>query len=197
MSDSFEADPAVTGRIAPLIRELLVAVGEDPDRTDLQKTPARVGDAWQEFTRGYAQNPVALLQEGAFDDDAQGLVVVRDIELFSLCEHHLVPFFGRAHVGYVPDGKVVGLSKIGRAVDALARRLQVQERLTAEVCQALTEAVAPKGVAVVIEAQHLCMMMRGSQKTQSSVITSQATGILQHDSAARAEFNARISLPEE
>ena len=143
------------------VRRLLLGVGEDPDRQGLAQTPARVVRSLDFLTEGYAGDPVATLREAVFNDEADQMIVVKDLEFYSLCEHHLLPFYGRAHVAYLPDGKIVGLSKIGRVLDILARRLQVQERLTSQVAEAVDEAVSPKGVGVVMEAYHLCMMMRG------------------------------------
>ena len=155
-----------------LYRELLVRIGEDPTRDGLMRTPERMEKSMQFLTRGYAMNVTDVLHEALFDVDYDEMVIVKDIEFFLMCEHHLLPFFGKAHIAYVPNGKVIGLSKIPRLVDVFARRLQVQERLTTQIGEAITDAIHPQGVAVILEAQHLCMMMRGVEKQHSSTVTS-------------------------
>jgi GTP cyclohydrolase I len=177
------SDP-IEGLIASLLKEL----GEDPGRSGLTQTPARFARAMRFFTQGYTQDPVRILNNALFDVDYDEMVVVKDIDFYSLCEHHLVPFFGRAHVAYIPDGKVVGLSKIPRLVDMLARRLQVQERMTTQIAETLGEVLRPKGVGVVVEAIHLCMMMRGVEKQNSSAITSSLHGEFETDPKTRSEF---------
>jgi GTP cyclohydrolase I len=174
--------------IANHIREVLGELGEDIERDGLQKTPLRVAAAMRFFTSGYEQDPVATLNGALFDVDYDEMVLVKDIDFYSLCEHHMVPFFGRAHVGYIPNGKVVGLSKIPRLVDMFARRLQVQERLSTEIAGVLDRVLQPRGVGVVIEAKHLCMMMRGVEKQNSFAITSSLRGEFNSDPKTRAEF---------
>ena len=164
------------------------AVGEDPKRDGLKRTPERYAKAFMFLTDGYRKTPEEIVGKGVFEDDCQEMVIVKDIEFYSLCEHHLVPFFGRAHVAYIPNGKIVGLSKIARLVDLYARRLQVQERMTREIGQALNKILKPQGVAVLIEASHLCMMMRGVEKENSKTITSNMVGIFRDDSKTRSEF---------
>jgi GTP cyclohydrolase I len=167
---------------------LLKEIGEDPTRGGLAKTPGRVAEALRFFTRGYEQNPQEVLGEALFDVSYDEMVLVKDIEFYSLCEHHLLPFMGRAHVAYIPNGKVLGLSKIPRLVEMFARRLQVQERLTVEIADTIEKELNPRGVAVVIEAIHLCMMMRGVEQQNSFAITSSLKGVFQSDSKTRAEF---------
>jgi GTP cyclohydrolase I len=174
--------------IARLVRELLQEIGEDSARDGLQQTPSRVAKALRFFTRGYQENPREVLGEALFDVSYDEMVLVKDIEFYSLCEHHLLPFFGRAHVAYIPNGKVLGLSKIARLVEIFARRLQVQERLTVEVAQTIDTELSPRGVAVVVEAMHLCMMMRGVEQQNSFAITSSLRGLFQSDSKTRSEF---------
>jgi GTP cyclohydrolase I len=185
-------DPKAVARIAGHYREILSAIGEDPDREGLAKTPERVAKALQFLTHGYDLDPDAILRSAMFREEYRQMVIVKDIEVYSLCEHHLLPFFGKAHVAYIPDGQIVGLSKIPRVVDAFARRLQVQERLTVQIRDCIQEALRPLGVAVVIEAQHLCMQMRGIQKQHSVAATSAFTGEFEHD-RTRAEFMRLIS----
>ena len=175
-----------------LIREFLVALGEDPDREGLQRTPRRVAEAYEFLTRGYSQNIDEILNDAIFTEKYNEMVVVRDIDLYSLCEHHLLPFYGKCHVAYVPDGKIIGLSKIPRIVEMFARRLQVQERLTQEVADCLERALAPKGVAVVTEAYHLCMAMRGVEKQNAHAVTSAMHGIFLKDYRTRDEFMGHI-----
>ncbi|TVR82447.1 MAG: GTP cyclohydrolase I FolE [Saprospirales bacterium] len=166
---------------------IIRALGEDTERDGLVKTPERAAKAMQFFTKGYQEDPAAILRSALFDEDYSEMVIVKDIELYSLCEHHLVPFFGKAHVGYIPKGKIVGLSKMARIVDAFARRLQVQERLTHEILDCIQDTLHPYGAAVVIEARHMCMMMRGVQKQNSVTTTSAFTGIFKHVET-RSEF---------
>ncbi len=179
-------------QIEDAYRDILAFVGEDPGREGLLRTPHRVAEAMKFLTRGYAQDVQTLLNGAVFHEDYEDMVVVKDIEFYSLCEHHLLPFFGRAHVAYIPNGKIVGLSKIPRLVDMYSRRLQVQERLTTEIAQALEEALQPRGVAVVLEGSHMCMMMRGVEKQQSSMITSHVMGAFRTDRATRQEFMALV-----
>jgi GTP cyclohydrolase I len=171
-----------------LYRELLRRMGEDPERDGLLKTPERLEKAMGFLTRGYAMDVTEVLHDALFDVDYDEMVIVKDIEFYSQCEHHLLPFFGKAHVAYVPNGKVIGLSKIPRLVDVFARRLQVQERLTQQVGEAIQEAINPQGVAVILEAQHLCMMMRGVEKQHSFTVTSAMFGVFKSQLQTRNEF---------
>ncbi len=175
-------------RVEQLIRELLEALGEDPYREGLKDTPARVAKAYEFLLKGYQTDPGKILKQAVFDLDANNMIVVRDIEVYSLCEHHLLPFFGRCHIGYIPRGKVIGVSKLARLVDCYARRLQIQERLTQQIARAIRDAVNAEGVGVVIEAQHLCMMMRGVEKQNSLMTTSAVLGSFHESSATRNEF---------
>ncbi len=178
----------ITKVLSENFKVVLEQIGEDPNREGLQKTPERVAKAMQFLTHGYDLNPADILNQAIFHEDYSEMVIVKDIEVYSLCEHHMLPFFGKAHVAYIPDGKIVGLSKIPRVVDAFARRLQVQERLTLEIRDAIQEVLNPKGVAVVIEASHMCMQMRGVQK-QNSVTTSSAfIGLFMTNDSTRKEF---------
>jgi GTP cyclohydrolase IA len=174
------------------VRTLLAEIGEDPNREGLVRTPERVRRMYDELTSGYHVDPDALLNGACFNVDYDEMVVVRDIEFFSLCEHHLLPFIGRAHVGYLPRGRVVGLSKIPRIVDMYAQRLQVQERLTVQVADFLMERLEPKGVGCVIEATHLCTMMRGVRKQEATMVTSSMVGTFRRDAKTRAEFMGLI-----
>ncbi|MCB0809588.1 MAG: GTP cyclohydrolase I FolE [Flavobacteriales bacterium] len=186
-------EPAAIERIGGHYEDILKAIGEDPEREGLKKTPERVAKALQYLTHGYDLDPAAILRSAMFTEDYSQMVLVKDIEVYSLCEHHMLPFIGKAYVAYVPDGKIVGLSKLPRVVDAFARRLQVQERLTNEIRDCIQETLEPLGVAVVIEAQHLCMQMRGVQKQNSVTTTSAFTGIFLKDSKTREEFIKLIS----
>jgi GTP cyclohydrolase I len=170
------------------IRKMLVALGEDPDRQGLQKTPLRVEAAMRWLTRGYHHTVQEVVGQAIFNEPHENMILVRDIELYSMCEHHMLPFFGRAHVAYIPNGRIVGLSKIPRIVEVFARRLQVQERLTDQVADALMEVLTPLGAGVVIEASHLCMMMRGVEKQNSRTVTSALRGAFRDDSKTRGEF---------
>jgi GTP cyclohydrolase I len=183
--------PLAKASTEDLYRELLVRFGEDPSRDGLLQTPERVRKAMEFLTRGYAMDAAAILRGALFDVDYDEMVIVKDIEMFSLCEHHMLPFIGRAHVAYIPNGKVIGLSKIPRLVEVFGRRLQVQERLTREVADAIQDAIQPQGVGVVIEARHLCMMMRGVEKQQSSTVTSAMLGAFQQPQT-RHEFLSLI-----
>ncbi len=171
-----------------LVRQMLGELGEDPEREGLRETPERVDKAMRFLTRGYRESIDEVLNDALFTVDYDELVIVKDIEFYSLCEHHLLPFFGRCHVGYLPKNRVIGLSKIPRILDVLARRLQVQERLTQQVAETIRDAINPRGVAVVLEAQHLCMMMRGVQKRNSKMITSAMLGKFRDDQRSRIEF---------
>lgn len=174
--------------IAPLVRRWLEAAGENPDREGLAETPRRVADAWRDMTSGYGQDPEALLREAVFTVDANHMILVRDIEFYSLCEHHLLPFFGVCHIGYIPRGKVVGISKLARLTDVFARRLQIQERLTNQIARTIMDVLRPEGVGVIIEASHLCMMMRGVEKQNSRTVTSAMLGSFHASAATRNEF---------
>jgi len=174
--------------LEPLIKDLLSKIGEDPQREGLLKTPERVSKAYDFFTTGYSFDPDELLNRAIFKEKYDEMVLVKEIDFFSLCEHHLLPFFGRCHVAYVPDGKIIGLSKIPRLVEVMSRRLQVQERLTTQIANLLQDHLKPKGVAVVMEAQHLCMMMRGIQKLNSVAVTSSMLGTFRHNQDTRMEF---------
>jgi GTP cyclohydrolase I len=171
-----------------LLRELLLRMGENPDREGLLRTPDRVARSFGELTRGYHQTPAQVIGEGIFEEDCSEMVLVKDVEFYSMCEHHLLPFFGRVHVAYIPKGKIIGLSKIPRVVDVFSRRLQVQERMTQQIAQALEEALEPRGVGVVAHAHHLCMMMRGVEKQNSAAMTSCLLGAFRNDPMTRNEF---------
>ena len=179
-------------RIVELTRDLLMEIGEDANRDGLLKTPERVSQAWGDLTSGYRMDAAKLLNGALFDVTYDEMVIVKDIELFSLCEHHLLPFYGKAHVAYIPRNKVIGLSKVARLVDMFARRLQVQERLTRQVADAIHDAINPVGVGVVCEARHLCMMMHGVEKQHSSTITSAMLGDFRDNQKTREEFLALV-----
>jgi GTP cyclohydrolase I len=174
--------------IVEAVRTILRSIGEDPDREGLSLTPDRVAESWRALSVGYRLDPMAILRGAVFEEPVNEMVMVREIELFSLCEHHLLPFFGKCHVAYLPKGRIVGLSKLARVVDVFSRRLQVQERLTTQIAQAIQEALDPHGVGVVIEARHLCMMMRGVEKQNSLAVTSCMLGAFREDPKTRAEF---------
>ena len=176
MTPPFVPSAQTTEQIAQHITQILQHIGEDPQREGLLRTPQRVGEAMQFLTQGYQQDPHAILQSALFEEDYRQMVVVKDITFYSLCEHHLLPFFGKAHVAYIPNGKITGLSKIARVVDAFAHRLQVQERMTTQIKECIQQTLNPLGVMVVIEAEHLCMQMRGVQKQHAVTITSDFTG---------------------
>jgi GTP cyclohydrolase I len=169
-------------------RDLLEAIGENPERQGLTKTPARAARALEFLTQGYRQSVAQIVNDAIYDSDASEIILVKDIELYSMCEHHLLPFIGRAHVAYIPNGKVIGLSKMARIVDVFARRLQIQENLTTQVADALMDVLSPEGVAVVIEAKHLCMMMRGVEKQNSIMKTSCLLGCFKDSATTRSEF---------
>jgi len=182
-------------RVQELVRQLLVEFGEDPEREGLRRTPERVARAYEFLLRGYAQDAAQLTREAVFAHETNNMIVVRDIEIYSLCEHHLLPFFGRCHIGYIAQGKVVGVSKLARVVDAFARRLQVQERLTNQIARAVMDAVGAEGVGVIIEARHLCMMMRGIEKQNSLMTTSSVLGSFHSSAATRTEFLSLVAKP--
>lgn len=171
-----------------LLKQFLEQIGEDPNRDGLQKTPKRWAEAMQFLTSGYDQSVEEIVNGALFPADTDGMVIVKDIECYSLCEHHVLPFVGKVHVGYVPDEHVIGLSKIPRIIDMFARRLQVQERLGQQICDALDEILQPKGIGVIIEASHFCMMMRGVEKQHSKAVTSQVKGLFKKDEKTRQEF---------
>jgi len=171
-----------------LISSLLEALGEDPNREGLQETPERVARMWEFLTKGYQQDIAAVLNGAIFSEKYSEMVIVKDIDLFSVCEHHMLPFFGKAHVSYIPNGKIVGLSKIPRIVEVFSRRLQVQERLTQQIAETIYDALNPEGVGVVIEARHMCMMMRGVEKQNSVATTSSMLGVFRDDDKTRSEF---------
>ena len=175
-----------------LLREVLLRLGEDPEREGLRRTPERTARALEYLTKGYREDPEELLRGALFSVDYDQMVIVKDIEMFSLCEHHLLPFFGKVHIAYVPKGKVIGLSKLPRLVDIFARRLQVQERLTTQIAETIQKAIEPQGVGVVIEARHLCMMMRGVEKQHSAAVTSSMLGCFREELEARQEFLSLI-----
>jgi len=189
----FDDDGATAdARIAPMVRDLIEALGEDPSREGLRRTPQRVASTLRFLLGGYELDLDQVVNGAVYAESYEEMVVVKDIEVYSLCEHHLLPFYGRAHVAYLPRGRILGLSKIPRVVDIYARRLQVQERLTTQVADALHGVLQPHGVAVVIEAAHLCMMMRGVQKQSSAAVTSALTGAYRSDEKSRAEFLSLI-----
>jgi GTP cyclohydrolase I len=192
MKDLTETQTTLTSAsLEDLTRELLVRLGEDPRREGLVKTPERFAKAFQYLTKGYNEDPAEVLNGALFTVDYDEMVIVKDIEMFSLCEHHLLPFFGKVHIAYIPKGKVLGLSKLPRLVEVFARRLQVQERLTVEIAEAIQNAIQPMGVGVVIEARHLCMMMRGVEKQHSATVTSSMIGAFRAQQT-RQEFLALI-----
>lgn len=175
-------------RIAELTRALLGELGENPERAGLLRTPGRVAAAWSDLTAGYRDDLAAIVNGAVFEEDANEMVIVENIEVYSLCEHHLLPFYGKCHVAYIPDGRIIGLSKLPRIVDMFARRLQVQERLTTQIAEAVEEVLHPRGVAVIMEAEHLCMMMRGVQKQNSLTKTSAMLGQFRKCPMTRSEF---------
>jgi GTP cyclohydrolase I len=181
-----EASPQES--LQPLMRGLLASLGEDPARDGLLKTPERMEKSLRWLTRGYGMNVRDVIGDALFEEDYDNMVLVRDIEFYSMCEHHMLPFFGQAHIAYIPNGRVVGLSKMARVVDVFARRLQVQERLTDQIADALVDVLNPKGVGVVVEAAHFCMMMRGVEKQNSKTITSALRGGFRDDRSTREEF---------
>jgi len=181
-------------KIESLTHSLLKELGEDTEREGLIKTPSRVAKSWEYLSKGYTQNIEKLINNAIFSENYDQMVVVKDIEFYSMCEHHLLPFFGHAHIAYIPNGKIIGLSKIPRLVDMFARRLQVQERMTQEIANSLNDALNPSGVAIIIEAQHMCMQMRGVEKKKSYMSTSSMVGIFRSDNKTRKEFLDLIKL---
>ncbi len=180
-------------RVAALIKELLEEIGEDPNREGLLKTPDRVAKAYAFLTSGYSSDPRKVINEAVFQSEANNMIIARDIEVYSLCEHHMLPFFGRCHIGYIAQKKVLGVSKLARIVDCFARRLQIQERLTAQVAREIMDAVDAEGVGVVMECRHLCMMMRGVEKQNSVMTTSSVLGSFHDEQATRSEFLGLVS----
>ena len=180
-----------------LIRQLLTNLGEDPDREGLRDTPKRVSQSFRFLTQGYEADIDAVVNDALFEEDVKNMVIVRDIEVYSLCEHHMLPFFGRCHVGYIPNGRVIGVSKLPRIVDVFARRLQLQERLTKQIATTIKRVLDPVGVGVVIEARHLCMMMRGVEKQNSNMLTSSMMGLFRESQNTRNEFLHLIRMHEQ
>ena len=180
-------------KIEEITKQLLEEIGENPNREGLIKTPLRVSKAWDFFSKGYKEDLDVIINDAIFEENARDMVIVRDVEFFSLCEHHLIPFFGKAHVGYIPNGKVIGLSKIPRIIDMFSRRLQVQERLTHQIADAINSVLDPKGVSVVMEGRHMCMQMRGVEKQNSFTSTSAMSGQFRKSAETRSEFLSIIS----
>src|SRR6267154_3399230 len=187
-----EALTLTSASTADLVHEILVRLGEDPQRDGLLKTPERVQKALEYLTKGYHEDPDKILQGALFDVTYDEMVIVKDIEMFSLCEHHMLPFFGKVHVAYIPNGKVIGLSKIPRLIETFSRRLQIQERLTTQIAETIQKVIQPQGVGVVIEARHLCMMMRGVEKQHSAAVTSSMLGCFREEQETRTEFLSLI-----
>ena len=185
--------PSLTGAsFEDLVREMIVRLGEDPEREGLVRTPQRVHKALEDLLKGYREDPEAMVKKALFTVSYDEMVIVKDIEMFSLCEHHMLPFFGKVHVAYIPSGKVIGLSKIPRLVEIFARRLQIQERLTTQIAETIQKTIAPQGVGVVVEARHLCMMMRGVEKQHSAAVTSSMLGCFRDEEETRSEFLSLI-----
>ncbi|OGV51103.1 MAG: GTP cyclohydrolase I FolE [Lentisphaerae bacterium GWF2_52_8] len=176
------------------IRKILAHIGEDPEREGLKDTPKRVRKSFDFLMRGYRQNETEIINNAVFNEDCDDMIIVRDIEFYSMCEHHMLPFFGKCHIGYIPRGKVFGVSKLARLVDMYARRLQLQERLTKQVADVIADAISPEGVGVVMEAQHLCMLMRGVEKQNSKMVTSAMLGSFRKEAATRNEFLQLIKV---
>jgi len=192
MTQSVESSTLSSAGFEELARELLVRLGEDPAREGLVRTPNRMRRTYEFLTKGYKEDPEALLTKALFTVTYDEMVIVKDIEMFSLCEHHMLPFFGKVHVAYIPKGKVIGLSKIPRLIEIFSRRLQIQERLTTQIAETIQKAIQPQGVGVVIEARHLCMMMRGVEKQHSAAVTSSMLGCFRDEQETRTEFLSLI-----
>jgi GTP cyclohydrolase IA len=192
MPKTTETPTLTSASFDELLREVLVRLGEDPKREGLVRTPERMAAALKHLTRGYNDDPERVLRSALFTVEYDEMVIVKDIEMFSMCEHHMLPFFGKVHVAYIPNGKVIGLSKLPRLVDIFARRLQVQERLTMQIAETIQKTIAPQGVGVVIEARHLCMMMRGVEKQHSAAVTSSMLGVFRDEQQTREEFLSLI-----
>ena len=192
MATHTETPTLTAATFEDLVREMLVRLGEDPQREGLLRTPERVQKAFEFLTRGYNEDPEALLKNALFTVNYDEMVIVKDVEVFSLCEHHMLPFFGKVHVAYIPNGKVIGLSKIPRLLELFSRRLQIQERLTTQIAETIQKVIQPQGVGVVIEARHLCMMMRGVEKQHSAAVTSSMLGCFREEQETRTEFLSLI-----
>ena len=192
MARSTEIPTLTSATLSDLMAEVLLRLGEDPGREGLKRTPERVAAAFTHLTKGYQEDPESILRSALFTVDYDEMVIVKDIEMFSLCEHHMLPFFGKVHVAYIPNGRIIGLSKLPRLVDVFARRLQVQERLTTQIAETIQRTIEPQGVGVVIEARHLCMMMRGVEKQHSAAVTSSMLGVFRNEQETREEFLALI-----
>jgi GTP cyclohydrolase I len=192
MSPSVEPTTLTSASFEDLVRELMVRLGENPSREGLVRTPDRVRRAYEFLTKGYKEDPEEMLKKSLFTVTYDEMVIVKDVEMFSLCEHHMLPFFGKVHVAYIPKGKVIGLSKIPRLIEMFARRLQIQERLTTQIAETIQKAIQPLGVGVVIEARHLCMMMRGVEKQHSAAVTSSMLGCFRDEQETRTEFLSLI-----
>jgi len=193
MTPTVETTTLTSATFENLVREILVRLGEDPAREGLLRTPERVHHAFEFLTKGYRQDPDTMLKEALFTVSYDEMVIVKDVEVFSLCEHHMLPFFGKVHVAYIPNGKVIGLSKIPRLIEIFSRRLQIQERLTTQIAETIQKAIQPQGVGVVIEARHLCMMMRGVEKQHSGTVTSAMLGAFRDGKETRDEFLSLVS----
>ena len=193
MTPTVETTTLTSATFENLVREILVRLGEDPQREGLLRTPERVHHAFEFLTKGYQQDPDTMLKNALFTVSYDEMVIVKDVEVFSLCEHHMLPFFGKVHVAYIPNGKVIGLSKIPRLIEIFSRRLQIQERLTTQIAETIQKAIQPQGVGVVIEARHLCMMMRGVEKQHSSAVTSSMLGCFRDEQETRTEFLSLIN----
>ena len=192
MTPSVETSTLTGASFEDLVREMIVRLGEDPQREGLLRTPNRVHRAYEHLTKGYSEDAEAMLKKALFAVSYDEMVIVKDVEMFSLCEHHILPFFGKVHVAYIPNGKVIGLSKIPRLIDIFSRRLQIQERLTTQIAETIQKAIQPQGVGVVIEARHLCMMMRGVEKQHSAAVTSSMLGCFRDEQETRTEFLSLI-----
>ena len=192
MKPTTESTTLTSATFEDLVQEMLVRLGEDPQREGLKQTPERVHKSMQFLTRGYTEDAEALLKGALFTVSYDEMVIVKDIEMFSLCEHHMLPFFGKVHVAYIPNGKVIGLSKVPRLVELFSRRLQIQERLTTQIAETIQKVIEPQGVGVVIEARHLCMMMRGVEKQHSAAVTSSMLGCFRNENETRSEFLSLI-----
>ena len=192
MTPKLETPTLTSASFEELVKEMLVRLGEDPEREGLLRTPERVQKAFGFLTRGYNEDPEALLKNALFTVNYDEMVIVKDVEMFSLCEHHMLPFFGKVHVAYIPNGKVIGLSKIPRLIELFSRRLQIQERLTTQIAETIQKVIQPQGVGVVIEARHLCMMMRGVEKQHSAAVTSSMLGCFREEQETRTEFLSLI-----
>jgi GTP cyclohydrolase I len=192
MKSTTEKPTLTSASFEDLVREMVVRLGEDPKREGLVDTPERVHKAYEFLTRGYKEDPEKLLKGALFTVTYDEMVIVKDIEMFSLCEHHMLPFFGKVHIAYIPNGKVIGLSKLPRLVELFSRRLQIQERLTTQIAETIQQVIEPQGVGVVIEARHLCMMMRGVEKQHSAAVTSSMLGCFRHEEETRSEFLSLI-----